>query len=336
MKKLILSVLAVSCGFAGFVHAKIITVDNNSGSVAMHSSLQSAIDSAATGDTILIAGSPNFYGNVYVGRRLNFVGPGYLLSENNISGINQNDASAIFFLRRRDLQNASSCTFSGINCSVNFDDAGITGISIDKCKLNNIGNSYYGSFSISRCWTGGITLYTYGSSIRNSVIASNISLEDGTTVTNCVVRDFNTTGYINTKSGSSISNTIFITSTAVSLSKDVFAANCKGSISHCLAVSGPGPSGGPSYLPTGLGNNPTIHLFYDVCTGGTADKAYYLVDGSPAKGTGFDGVDMGIFSGVRPYIISGLAQIPRITRLVVPSKATSSSGLRIEMDAEAY
>lgn len=155
-------------------------------------------------------------------------------------------------------------------------------------------------------------------------------------MTNCVIRDFNSTSNIDTTVGSSISNTVFITSTAVSLSRDAFAARCRGSISHCLAVSGPGPSGGVSYLTAGLGNNPTIHLFFDVFTGGTVEKAYELIADSPAKGTGFEGVDMGIFAGNRPYVISGLPQIPRITRFVVPSKATSSSGLRIEMDAEAF
>ncbi|MEY4244725.1 MAG: hypothetical protein RLZZ245_2310 [Verrucomicrobiota bacterium] len=340
MKQLKSLVLAVICGVAGVAHAKVITVDNNAGSVAMHSSLQAAIDSAATGDTILIAGSPNSYGTVYVGRRLNFSGPGYFLGEHNVAGINSNSASVgSFNLRRRDLQNATGCTFSGLSCTVNFEDAGITGVSIDKCRIsgNGIGNPWGGLFSISRCWLdGGIGLSVFGSSIRNSVIGSSLSLENGTTATNCVVRDFNYAYQINTKAGSSISNTVFITSTAVSLSKEAFAAGCKGSISHCLAVSGPGPSGEPSYLPAGLGNNPTIHLFYDAFTGGIQDKAYYLIDDSPAKGTGFDGVDMGIFSGARPYIISGLAQIPRITRFVVPSKATSSSGLRIEMDAEAF
>jgi hypothetical protein len=316
---------------AGFADAKIITVDNNAGSVAMHTSLQAAVDSAATGDTILIAGSPSSYGGVSVGRRLNFVGPGYFLTENGVPGINKNHAYAEFALYRRDLLNGTGCTFSGLVGSIGQGDAGITGILVDKCWLNN---NIGGAMSISRCFVSG-SVGLGGGSIRNSIF-HGLDLADGTTATNCVFRNFNDVGRIRTTPGSSISNTIFITSTAVSHSKTDFALNCKGSISHCLAVSGPGPSGGPSYLPTGLGNIPTIHLFYDVFTGGTTENANYLISDSPAKGTGFDGVDMGIFAGVRPYVISGLAQIPRITRFVVPAKATSSSGLRIEMDAEAF
>jgi hypothetical protein len=331
MRNLKKSILSVICCLAGFADAKIITVDNNAGSVAMHTSVQAAVDSAATGDTILIAGSPNSYGGANVGRRLNFVGPGYFLSENGVPGINKIGAGVDFGLFRRDLLNATGCTFSGIVGNVGIVDAGITGILVDKCWLPNA----IGAMTVSRCWIeSGVDLR--GGSIRNSIIGNNIRLADGTTVTNCVVREYNNVGSINTTPGSSISNTIFITSTAVSFSKAEFALYCKGSISHCLAVSGPGPSGGPSYLPTGLGNIPTIQLFYDVFTGGNVDNAYSLISDSPAKGTGFDAVDMGIFSGVRPYVISGLAQLPRITRFVVPAKATSSSGLRIEMDAEAF
>lgn len=338
MKQLVqVPLVALAC-LTGLAEAKLITVDNNSGSVAMYSSLQSAIDAAATGDTIFIAGSPSSYGSVNVGRRLKFVGPGYFLGEHAVPGINPNSAHVDqFYLRRVDLMNATGCTFSGLSCSVQANEGGITGIAIDKCRLNGLSSAYNMTVTVSRCWlTGGIGLETSGSSIRNSVIGSSIMLRNGATVTNCVVRDFNSSDYIDTTVGSSISNVVFVTSTAVNITKAAFASRCKGSISHCLSVSGPGPSGGSSYLPDGLGNVPTVHLFYDVFTGGLLDKAYYLIDDSPAKGAGFGGVDMGIFTGTQPYIISGLPQIPRITRFVVPSKATSTSGLRIEMDAEAF
>lgn len=318
-------------------HAKVITVDNNPGSVAMYSSLQTAIDSAATGDTILIAGSPSSYGSVQVGRRLKFAGVGYFLGEHAVPGINKNPAMADFYLNRVNLFNASGCTFSSLYGAVNLNHAGITGVSIDKCFLSSFSDGNNGAVSVSRSWIiNACYLYSNGSTVRNSIIGAGIVLKNGATVTNCVVRDFNSTSNIDTTAGSSISNTIFITSTAVSLTKSAFAARCLGSISHCLAVSGPGPSGGPSFLPDGLGNNPTIHLFYDVFTGGDQDKAFYLIDDCPAKGTGFGGVDMGVFAGPSPYVIAGLPQIPRITRFVIPSKATSTSGLRIEMDAQAF
>jgi len=336
VKTLLRSIFAGLIIASGLTHAKVITVDNNPGSVAMHSSLQSAIDSAATGDTILIAGSPTSYGSVQVGRRLKFAGVGYFLAEHSVPGINKNSAKADFSLNRFNLFNASGCTFSSLEATVSLNYAGITGVSIDKCALSSFSDSSNGAVSVSRSWIGSCNLSSNGSTVRNSILGGSIVLRNGTTLTNCVVRDFNSTSNIDTSVGSSISNTIFITSTAVDLTKSAFAARCLGSISHCLAVSGPGPSGGPSFLPVGLGNNPTIHLFFDVFTGGNWDKAFYLIDDSPAKGAGFGGVDMGVFAGLSPYVIAGLPQIPRITRFVIPSRATSTSGLRIEMDAEAF
>ncbi|MDA1068075.1 MAG: hypothetical protein O3C43_16415 [Verrucomicrobia bacterium] len=48
------------------IPAAVLTVDNNAGSVAMFTGVQAAINAANTGDTILIAGSPNFYGDLHV------------------------------------------------------------------------------------------------------------------------------------------------------------------------------------------------------------------------------------------------------------------------------
>lgn len=329
--------LALLSTAAGLANAAVLTVDNNPASVAMFTTLQAAVDAAATGDTILIAGSATGY-SANVGRQLHFRGPGYFLTDHNTPGINKNVATISVALLREGVQNASGCTFLGLNIS-NYSrpasSAAITGVSMDKCNVRDFGDPYQG-LVFTRCW-GGLVQFSDGGSIRNSIVSYISTLADGTTVNNCVVRDFNSVPSANSiRAGASISNTIFITSTAVTLSKATFAANVKGSVTHCLAVSGPGPSGGASYLPDGLGNISTIRLFADVFTGGVADKAYFLTPASAARGVGFGGVDMGVFAGPSPYVIGGLQHRPRITRFVVPATATSASGLRIEMDAEAF
>jgi len=329
--------IALLSAAAGLANAAVLTVDNNPASVAMYTTLQAAVDAAATGDTILIAGSANGY-SANVGRQLHFRGPGYFLTDHNTPGINKNVASISVNLLREGVQNASGCTFSGLNINSYTKggaSAAITGVSMDKCSVGSFSDPYQGMV-ITRCWGSGVDLRN-GGSVRNSIVSNVSVLYDGSTVNNCIVRDFNgVPGLNNIQAGAAISNTIFITSTAVTLSKATFAANVKGSVTHCLAVSGPGPSGGASYLPDGLGNISTILLFADVFTGGVQDKAYFLTPASAAKGAGFGGVDMGVFAGPSPYVIGGLQHRPRITRFVVPATATSASGLRIEMDAEAF
>jgi hypothetical protein len=80
--------------------AKVITVDNNAGSVAQYSNLGTAIAEADAGDTILIAGSPNAYGTFNVYKQLHFVGAGYFLAENSIPGLSSNVSTVSMTIKK--------------------------------------------------------------------------------------------------------------------------------------------------------------------------------------------------------------------------------------------
>jgi hypothetical protein len=60
-----------------FTLARVITVNNNAGSPSTFSSLQAAIATAATGDTIYVQGSATDYGNISITKRLVLLGAGY-------------------------------------------------------------------------------------------------------------------------------------------------------------------------------------------------------------------------------------------------------------------
>ena len=82
---------------------------------------------------------------------------------------------------------------------------------------------------------------------------------------------------------------------------------------------------------------PTIAFVADVFEQGLkADQIYRLKAGSPGIGIGLNGVDLGMFGGPNPYLISGVPARPRITHLVSPSSATSTSGLRFEVEAKSF
>ena len=94
---------------------------------------------------------------------------------------------------------------------------------------------------------------------------------------------------------------------------------------------------GGSFLPAGNGNLNGPYLLSDVfVSAGSSDGKWRLKPGSPAIGAGIDGVDLGPFGGPAPYILSGLPSRPRLTRFAVPATATDVSGLRIEVDAQAF
>ena len=74
--------------FSYFVgNSTVWTVDNNSNSPAQYSDLQLAVDNAAIGDTILVAGSTTSYGDITLDRKLTIIGAGYHNQYGNISYI---------------------------------------------------------------------------------------------------------------------------------------------------------------------------------------------------------------------------------------------------------
>ncbi len=318
-------------------HAKTLTVDNKVGSVAMFTSVQAAHDAASSGDTILIAGSPTSYGNVTLTKRLDVVGPGYFLDENAIPGITKDSAVInALYLNLIQLSSPENSSVTGISfINAPSASAGVNDILFDKCFISSPGGSsdFLGRVSIKRSYvTAVFALKGPGSSIQNSVIINWMVLGNGTTASNCVI------GYapgMYSEAGSSISSSIFITPSTLSAAS--FAVKVKGSVTHSLAVGGVGIGGNPTFLPSGNGNIPNIAFIVQAFVSGHAnDKAYVLAPGSPAIGSGLNGVDMGIFGGTLPYVISGVPSIPRITRFQVPATATSASGLHIEMDAQSF
>lgn len=120
---LLLSVFLIQTSFA-----TIWLVDNNPNSPVPLTNLQTAIDNAASGDTIMVAGSPNSYGDIAIPKPLTLIGEGYndQLGENSTVGI--------VYIR------SSNVYFSGFNSSngITFDAANAPGnnlinVTVERC-----------------------------------------------------------------------------------------------------------------------------------------------------------------------------------------------------------
>lgn len=337
MKQLFNYALALVASSA-FASAKVITVDNKAGSVAMFTSVQAAVDAAEVDDTILIAGSATSYGHARVTKKLNFVGPGYFLQENSIPGITKEAASvnlSFDFIETQTFQSTSAAsTCRGLTIP-SFRKAERVGrIFLDQCHVADVRGDTGSAnpVTITRCWVG---LYAGGSSpqanysiIRSSSIRT-LTIDPGTTVEHCVI-----SGQASSAVESSISNCTFVTDAD---EPGNYYGSLKGSVTYSLMAGGLNARGKASPLPPGVGNVPTIAFVADVFEQGLrADQIYRLKAGSPAIGIGLNGVDLGMFGGPNPYLISGVPARPRITHLVSPSSATSTSGLRFEVEAKSF
>jgi hypothetical protein len=326
MKKYSLLVLSLFIASTAY-SATVRTVDNNVGSVAMYSSITAAYADAEDGDTILVAGSPTAYGILDCYKELHFVGAGYWLNVNGIPGTNISTTSLNILFKENvglGLGDSSGSSVTGIHGRFES-QASVTGLVIDKCI--NITSHHWvfsGPVTITRSYHRNTRIYLQarGSSISNSK-ADHLHLEiEDTSVNHCVI-----TISLATVVNTSVSNSIFIFESASNLS-------ALGNFTYCLNV---GPA---DIVPVGIGNNTNQNFLGNVIANPLADPAidnyYVLKDGSPASGTGQNGADMGMFGGSKPYVLSGVPGIPRMTHFSVPAIATGLSALEFELSAQAF
>lgn len=83
MKKTILFLAAGALALAA--NARILRVNNASGSSAPYQTIGAALEAAAEGDTIMLDASTQTYGSVDLNKRVVVLGPGYWLTENGIT-----------------------------------------------------------------------------------------------------------------------------------------------------------------------------------------------------------------------------------------------------------
>lgn len=322
--------LCASIALASSLHAAILTVDNNPGAVAQYTNFADAYAAAMNGDTILLAGSPAAYGNHAILKRLIIIGPGYTLGGQTL---NRNTAKiTISTLKNNFGETSENSRFIGLEVTLrdgannNF----APHVEYDRCAVittNTFTDRLTKPVLFRRClflgWGPSFSNGTEGSVISNSIfLTTTFSTGRNISLDGCVVN----TSAIGSESGSSsIINTIFIKGVPTSLTQNV-------SLVNCMSVE-------TNSLPNHSGNiNGPINPL-NVFVGGTStdiDVYYRLKVGSPAIGSGLGGIDMGAFGGSTPYIPSGLPGIPRLTKLAVPTTATSTSGLRFEVSAQAF
>ena len=82
MKKKILTLVAVCAAMTA--NATVLRVSNVNGSTAPYSTIQSAVDAATAGDTIMVDGSTESYGETEIDKQLVLIGPGYWINDNEL------------------------------------------------------------------------------------------------------------------------------------------------------------------------------------------------------------------------------------------------------------
>jgi hypothetical protein len=346
MKTLFLTCLLL-LSIASF--GKIWIVDSNPGSTAKDfANLPSAQTGAAAGDTLYLVGSPVYYTGerIYLTKRLVIIGPGYFLNENPDTQTNINPASiwsyntceAIIFepgssgtvlmgvtvlgsitvnannilLKRNHfaLYPSGACNSSNV---INASNVMMVQNYIETIGASNtpplvqvtagrsgivFANNYF-SHNCSGCGGGILALSSPASS---SLEVSNNIFKGGFSVANSIVQN----NFFNT-------DNTFLASASI--------------VRNNIHTNG--------YLPAGNGNINSSSLGLRFVDTGSMDGRWKLKPTSPGLGAGFGGVDVGIFGGPEPYVLSGIPPIPTIYSLTAPAVGEKNTGLPIQIKVKS-
>ncbi len=283
-----------------------------------YADLQSAHDAANTGDTLLIF--PGNYSATYT-KKLVTIGYGYFISGSGSNAGLQNITGTLSISVTLDAH-SDSCTFTGLDGLTVDETTGvsISNINVNRCKFNYIyfEDKTYTNWQITQCWIYAM-LYDASTSKPLNLLVKNCRINYLQFATlpgqnGQFLNDVLDGGVNNFGNGAfMIINCIYTAS--------AYHSN-DGNCVYQYSISNTS-----SPIPTGNGNqNLTSTQFNKMFVNASStDSIYALKGGSPAIGTGLNGVDCGMFGGSNPYRVSGIPAIPAFYQLTAPSNVTSSN-----------
>jgi hypothetical protein len=322
-------------------HAQTIRRCNSNPGVTgpnVYSSIQAAHDASANGDIIYLEASGISYGTLSCAKRLTFYGRGYFLDTNP----NGNDNQVAAVVGNVSLGNGSNNTvMSGmfVQGTITFGTS-LSGITVERSYVSD------GIFFNSTC-TGATSQFANSCTIKqcfinfNGIAGTCGAIENNAnriSIQNCILNTRYNSNSIRNLNSSLVSNCImwgfyYTRNSTVSnclLDQDIFdVSTC--TFNNCFSRI--------NTLPTGNGNQNDIDFnnVFIVNTGrpDAPDANYQLSVGSPARGAGINGTDIGPFGGANPYVLSGQPPIPIITNLVSPPSGNNNAPLNVKISVRS-
>ena len=311
--------------------AKKWTVDNNPGNSADFASLQAAQDGAANGDTLYVRGSTVGYGTLTVKKTLYIFGPGYFLTENPATQANTTPAlvAGISFIGGSEGSVITGFTFSA---GISINSSGVI------FRRNFMALEGQDAIAI-RVAASNVTIsqnYII-TNARTSTVASLVLAGSNSVVTN---------NYIESTTGRVI-NPQFIPSGSYVIQNNVIKGNVNignADFKNNILVTGTYAAGNTTttnnigdatQFGSDDGNQESVDMATVFLGTGSTDGQWKLATGSPAIGAGIGGIDVGMFGGTDPYVLSGIPHIPNIYVFDAPGTGSTSAGLPITLKVKS-
>jgi len=342
MKKILLTTICLLV-FYVFTYSQIRTVSNALNSPGQYHSLQTAIDSANTGDTIYVhAGS---YGGITVNKKLTFIGPGF-----NAQGQFTTSASiSIIYLDRVvPTTTATGSKFIGLDIGyINTkpsEQFQIDSILINRCRFTSnaytqvLGNNWTfinNLFQWQNAPSGSLFINNYNNILLENNIftsaAGTIQIQNSNKSTVFFINNLFTGHYdlaaeFTLLSNANFSNNIFFGKSPASAVNCDFANNIiYGNLTFTQLQNG---SNGiyNIFSDPQFNSVPIDNSMYQF----SYSNDYRLKSTSPGKGAGTDATDIGIFGGQYPMPlnnnkITGEPPIPQIYYMFIQNSVIDPS-----------
>lgn len=330
MKKIILSICSTFI-ICYSLQARVLTVSNVPGSLAMFKDIQPAIDSAKVGDTVFVHASKDMYalsGTVFIKKRIVLIGEGGKPNYTSLAAIlyNQLQIDSLAGIP------VSGVIINGLQFSSGVQiTTQIKGVIIKNCNLAN-------------CTFAGI-----GHTIVNNII-STVSLG-----TNCIFSNNITQNYIGSGDNCVISNNIFVNPdnsggvrnmNACTVVNNIFLTSLN-TISGGTGNSFSKNIQGGTDLPAGnFTNVQPANIFIESTVGASMTNAQVLTSSwkhkttSVGKNAGTDGKEIGLYGGNFPWpsnkIFNGDPGLPKVEMLEVQNSVVEPNGtIKINFKAKS-
>ena len=320
--------------------AATLRVNNFPAAQAEHLTIQSAIDAAEDGDTLLIEGSSTVYASFSVqNKRLNLIGPGYELADN--LGTPANKLGAIVQGGPSSIRTSSAASGSaagtlvaGLEFRSELSLESAANLLISRCYINGSASGRLVINSpatvISQCFLAGSSpLSASGPQmadlrIENCLMPNAYLSWSSSTVT---LRNSLLYSMSGSSSGSlSAENNIFLSSFSGPFDRFTFRNN----LFYGNLPSGISGSGNMSYSSQNdlMANINNSAASFD---GRYQLQAYGSQLFTAAHYAGTDGTHIGPFGGANPYILSGIPPLPTIDEVSAPRFAAPGAPLSVRV-----
>jgi hypothetical protein len=331
MKKVIV-LCSITFAFLN-VKAKVLTVSNVTGAIAMYKDVQPAIDAASVGDTVFIHASPTTYSGSYsLKKKIVLLGEGtssvlYAITIDSLAG-----------------QTVSGLVINGIQVSYLYNtNKSVKGVTITNSYATSADVDGVSYIIVKNIFTSTVTLGAncifsnnivgnYLTNGSNNVISNNIFLVGYTTGASA--------GSIRSVTNCSVTNNIFLhtTNAVYQGTNNTFSKNMQGGTDL--------PSGNYSgVVVSPAGAVPSVVFSETGISAGMSNSTYYqyywsLLPNSPAKNAGTDGKDLGLYGGSYPWAstktFNGDPGLPKVTLVEVQNAVLAPGGtLKLNIKAKS-